>query len=363
MAHLILQNGTAFEGRSIGFSASVTGEVVFTTGMVGYPESLTDPSYRGQILVFTYPMIGNYGVSPPEFWESERIQVAGIIVAQSIKSPSHWTSQQTLVDWLKSEHIPALELPNTRQITHLIRDQGSILGEINNQKSKFKIEGPETFIDPNKRNLVAEVSVKAPMLLGTGKKKVLLIDCGAKRNIERLLVGYGCTVLKVPWNYSLLNLGSPMSGRSAAGSRMTKNIDGVVISNGPGDPKLADQTIKTIREVMHRNLPILGICLGNQILTLAAGGDTRKLKFGHRGQNQPCRLVGTKRCFLTTQNHGFEVHKVPRGFVPWFINANDGSNEGIRHKTKPWRSVQFHPEACPGPTDTEWVIKEWVEEL
>ena len=390
---LILKDGTTYEGLSFGADRSVSGEVVFATGMVGYPEAITDPSYRGQVLVFTYPLIGNYGVPDKKYWESGKIQISGLIVCNYNSTPSHWQSKQTLSAWLKKENVPALEIKDTRGLTLKLRTQGVMLGKIitdyvslrgvhktkqsNTQavipeflSAAEKISGIQSklgsgsrlsdatardgilgggFDDPNLRNLVAEVSIKKPQIIGRGKKIVALIDCGAKANIARSLIKRGLKVIIVPWNFNPLKL--------------KQKISGVVISNGPGDPQKADVTIANTKLIMAKKLPILGICLGNQILALAAGGTTYKLKFGHRGQNQPCVLSGTNRCVLTTQNHGFAVGKVPKGFKEWFYNANDNTNEGIIHRSLPFMSVQFHPEATPGPTDADWIFDEFVKKI
>lgn len=345
---LILEDGSQFEGISFGAEKSIAGEVVFSTGMVGYPESLTDPSYLGQILIFTYPLIGSYGIPDKKYWESNGIKVAGLIVSNYIDTPSHFQSKKTLSQWLKDERIPALEIADTRFLTQHIRTKGALLG-------KIVINKDIAFYDPNIENLVAQVSTKRIIedlpagRQGGGKlKTVLLYDCGAKGNIARCLTKRGLRVLTVPWDYDFKN---------------SKAFDGIVISNGPGDPKMAKETIAVIQKALQKKIPLLGVCLGNQLLALAAGGDTGKLKFGHRSQNQPCILVGTKRCYITTQNHGFEVNKIPQGFTPWFINANDGSNEGIIHKKLPFMSVQFHPEATPGPTDTEWIFDFFLKRI
>lgn len=355
---LILKDGTTYEGLSFGAEKPMAGEVVFATGMVGYPESLTDPSFRGQILVYTYPLIGNYGVPDKKFWESGKLQISGLIVCNYNDTPSHHSSRQTLAAWLKKEKIPGLEIKDTRGLTLKLRDHGVMLGKIElrglpSQKAMFKgaYEGypRKEFEDPNLRNLVAEVSTKKSYFVGKGKKTVALIDCGAKSNIANSLARRGLKVIVVPWNFNPLKLKNKLSG--------------VMISNGPGDPTMAKETIANVKLLMTKKIPIFGICLGNQILALAAGGTTYKLKFGHRGQNQPCVISGTKKAYLTTQNHGFAVGKIPKGFKEWFYNANDKTNEGIIHKSLPFRSVQFHPEATPGPVDTDWLFDEFVKIL
>lgn len=343
---LILENGLETEGKSFGADLSSAGEVVFSTGMMGYPESLTDPSYKGQILILTYPLIGNYGIPDKNLWESGKIQVSGLIVSDYIDTPFHFQSKQTLSQWLKSEKIPALEIKDTRLLTQIIRGKGAMLGKIEIGK---KID----FYDPNTENLVASVSTKNVeiQVFDIKAKTVVLIDCGAKRNIQRALFQRGVNVITVPWDFDV------------ASAKFDYKIDGIVISNGPGNPKLVSQTVDNIKRLIAADLPILGVCLGNQLLALAAGGDTSKLKYGHRSQNQPAMMEGSPRCFITTQNHGFEVSIIPPGFKVWFTNANDGSNEGIIHKTKPIMSVQFHPEATPGPQDTEWIFDYFLEKL
>ena len=335
-AKLILKDGSVFEGVSFGAVKSVSGEVVFATGMVGYPEILTDSSFRGQILVLTYPLVGNYGVPKKEFWESSKIQVSGLIVCNYIDTPSHHTQDKTLEEWLKNEGIPALEIKDTRALTQKLRSEGVMLGKI------IRGDNDVMFKDPNLRNLVAEVSTKEILFFGAGKETVVLLDCGVKQNIVRRIVARGFKVAVVPWDTDVLKLDFKFSA--------------VVISNGPGDPKKAKITISNVKKIIAKKIPIFGICLGNQILTLALGGTTYKLKFGHRSQNQPVVECGTNKCYLTTQNHGFAVKKIPNGFEKWFYNANDKTNEGIFHKTLPFMAVQFHPESSPGPTDTDWIF-------
>ncbi len=350
-AKLVLQDGTIFSGKSFGAEDSVPGEVVFNTGMVGYPESLTDPSYKGQILVLTYPLIGNYGVpgSSRDKWglplsfESGKIQAEGLIVADYSFDYSHHTAEKSLSQWLKEEGKPAIFGVDTRQLTKKLREKGVMQGKI--------VVGKDCgFEDPNLRNLAAEVATGEKLVYnGSGKKKILLVDCGVKVNIIRSLISRGCSVIRVPWDYDFL---------------ADKEIDfgGIVISNGPGDPKMCTATIRNVAAALEEEIPTFGICLGNQLLALAAGGDTYKMKYGHRSQNQPCINTETKRCYITTQNHGYAVNMktMPAGWEELFVNANDGTNEGLRHKNKPFMSVQFHPEATPGPVDAEFLFDEFI---
>src|SRR3990167_2493729 len=361
MARLILEDGTIFEGEAFGADIDSSGEVVFNTGMAGYPESLTDPSYYGQILVLTYPIIGNYGVPPKEYFESGKIRVKGLIVQNYIDKPSHFESLKTLGDWLKEEGVPAICGIDTRALTLKLRDQGVMLGKIESriknpaggEARQRRQESRETQsqYDPNMQNVLPEVSRKTVEAYGEGKKTIVLIDCGDKENIIRSFVKRNTKVYVVPWDFDPAKEGL--------------KFDGVMVSNGPGDPKLAKATIETIKNLLKENVPTFGICLGSQLLALATGADTYKLKFGHRGQNQPCLLEGTKRCYITTQNHGFAVDTktLPKDWEPLFININDNTNEGIRHKTKPFFSSQFHPEATPGPVDTGFLFDEFVKML
>jgi carbamoyl-phosphate synthase small subunit len=329
----------------------VAGEVVFNTGMVGYPESLTDPSYAGQILVLTYPHIGNYGVPPmirddaglPRTFESERIQIAGLVISSLSGDTTHWSADRNLHDWLVAENVPGIYGVDSRALTKLIREKGSMLGKL--------LPGGEDLAwrDPNRSNLVAEVSIAEPVNYGSDGPRVVLIDTGAKASIVRGLLQAGARVRRVPWDYDFFD----------------EEFDGVFLSNGPGDPKMAAKTVEHARRALDDRVPVFGICLGNQILALAAGADTFKLKFGHRSQNQPCAEVGTRRCVITSQNHGYAVNgaTLPRGWREWFVNANDGTNEGIRHEWKPARGVQFHPEANPGPSDTSFLFDRFLEML
>lgn len=341
---LMLEDGTTFEGMSFGYTGAKAGEVVFSTGMVGYPEAFTDPSFSGQILVMTYPLIGNYGVPTPQYWESQQVHLAGLIVSNYVDTPSHAQNTMTLSAWLKMQQVPALEIKDTRYLTQHIRKHGAMLGKI-----VFEQDIP--LHDPNSENLVAQVSTKRVVQAGHGKRHVVVLDCGAKQNIVRSLLKRGVQVTTVPWDFDPF----------AATSKL--DFDALVISNGPGNPKQATAAINTIKKALQYQVPTLGICLGNQLLALAAGGDTYKLKFGHRSQNQPCIMQNSKRCYITTQNHGFAVGTLPLNFEPWFTNANDGSNEGIMHVSQPFMSVQFHPEAHPGPMDTEWVFDYFLERV
>ena len=350
-ASLILDDGTVFVGKSFGYEKPVAGEVVFNTAMMGYPESLTDPSYSGQILVTTYPLIGNYGVPRREevdglsrFYESEKIHVEALVVSDYSFEYSHWNAAKSLADWLKEEEIVGIYDIDTRELTKRLREHGSM-------KGKIVIEGGDDieFVDPNLTNLVAKVSCKEVIRYGNGDKKVVLVDCGVKHNIIRCLLKRNVTVIRVPWDYDFNTL----------------EYDGLFISNGPGDPAMCGITVDQIRQAMNCTKPIFGICMGNQLLSKAGGARTYKLKYGHRSHNQPVRQVGTNRCFITSQNHGFAVDNSTLGadWEPLFINMNDGTNEGIRHKSKPYFSAQFHPEAASGPTDTEFLFDEFVKLL
>ncbi len=339
-AQLILEDGTVFRGRSLGAGRSVSGEVVFNTGMVGYTEALTDPSYRGQIMTLTFPLVGNYGV--PRDFESPRIQASALVVSELATEYSHSAAERSLPQWLKDEGIPCIAGIDTRALTKRLRTRGCMLG-------KVVVTEDVPFEDPNARNLVAEVSTDhREVFLGSGKT-VVLVDCGAKGSIVDELRKRDFTVIRVPWDYDFNQ----------------EDYDGLFLSNGPGDPTACISTINNIKRAMEKNKPVMGICLGNQLLALAAGANTYKLKFGHRGHNQPCLEVGTGRCYITSQNHGFAVDEatLPEGWHPWFRNANDGSNEGIRHSTKPFLSVQFHPEAAPGPVDCNYLFDKFVERV
>ena len=351
VAKLVLDDGTVFEGRSFGAETASAGEVVFSTAMVGYTESLTDPSYMGQILTLTFPLIGNYGVPPEtftdgvsDFLESEKIQVQGLIVSDYSQEFSHWNAKKSLGQWLKDSNVPGIYGIDTRELTKVLREKGSMKGKV-----IFGNESEIDFYDPNIENLVAKASCKEVITHGNGSKKVVLVDCGVKHNIIRCLLKRDITLVRVPWNYDFTEM----------------EYDGLFISNGPGNPDFCDETVANIRKAMEKGKPICGICMGNQLLSKAGGATVYKLKYGHRSHNQPARMVGTEKCFVTTQNHGFAVSNSSLGedWEPLFVNLNDGTNEGIKHKTKPFFSAQFHPEAASGPTDTDFIFDLFFDKL
>lgn len=368
-AKLILSDGTEFHGWSFGAEHNVSGEVVFNTAMTGYTESLTDPSYAGQMLVMTYPLVGNYGVPSsdmesnglPIWMESEHIHPKALIVADYSESFSHWNAKESLADWLKREGVPALTGIDTRRLTMLLRERGVMMGKIvldNKINEKNRIEeneqNPDFELDYGNTNWVESVSCREVIRyqpIGEKRHRVVLVDCGVKANIIRCLIKRGMEVVRVPWDYDFNSL----------------CFDGLFLTNGPGNPDCCEVTINHIREFLKggTTIPCMGICLGNQLLAKAAGAKTYKLKYGHRSHNQPVRRVGTNQCFITSQNHGYAVDDstLPSDWTPLFVNMNDGSNEGIRHSSNPWFSVQFHPEACGGPVDTEYLFDEFLNLL
>ena len=347
--YLVLEDGTEYRGLSFGFPRSSAGEVVFNTGMVGYPESLTDPSYFGHILVFTFPLIGNYGVPEDTVldnlskrFESDKVNVSGLIVSDYSENYSHWNAAKSLSQWLNEHQVPALCGIDTRALTKNLRTKGTMLGKLvlNNDDIDF--------YDPYSENLAGKVSLSQPILYGSGGRRICVVDCGCKHNIIRSLLKRGCEVLRVPWNYDFTH---------------AEQFDGVIISNGPGDPQTCPPTIQNIRQMYSRDIPVFGICLGNQLMALAAGASTYKLKYGHRSQNQPVIEAGTNRCLVTSQNHGFAVdsNSLPSDWKPWFVNLNDQTNEGIKHISGRFFSVQFHPEASPGPVDADYLFDEFLK--
>lgn len=357
MARLILSDGTTFEGTPFGSLTDTQGEVVFNTGMVGYPESLTDPSYKGQILVLTYPLVGNYGVPDDsrDKWnikrnfESNEIQIQGLIVSEYCDEYHHWNAKRSLGQWMKKYRVPGLSGIDTRALTQKLREHGVMLGQMAQDGHK-----PATEIrDPNTENLAAKVSIKRPIVYneGRGKKRIIAIDTGMKNNIIRSFLRRNITFIRVPWNYDIW--------------QSKFKFDGVFIANGPGDPAILKDTHEIVKKALERQIPTFGICLGIQIMAIAAGAKTYKLKYGHRAQNQPVIDRFTKRCYLTSQNHGFAVNwkTLPRDWTVWMENANDHTIEGIRHKKLPFMAVQFHPEATPGPVDTEFLFDEFIKML
>ncbi len=353
---LRLEDGTEFHGTSFGYEKPVAGEVVFNTAMMGYPESLTDPSYAGQLMTLTFPLVGNYGVPPftfeenglPTFMESEKIHVRAIIVSDYSREFSHWNGVETLADWLKREQVPGITGIDTRQLTKVLREHGVMMGKI--LFDDMPDEVPEA--DYAGVNFVDQVSCREVIKYNEGAdKKVVLVDCGVKANILRCLIRRGVEVVRVPWNYDFNEL----------------EFDGLFLANGPGDPETCEVTVQNIRRFLANPVvrPCMGICMGNQLLSKAAGARIYKLKYGHRSHNQPVRKVGTETCFITSQNHGYAVDSssLPADWEPMFVNMNDGSNEGVRHKKNPWFSAQFHPEACSGPVDTEYMFDDFVKLL
>jgi len=347
---LTLEDGTVYHGKSFGAPVAAAGEVVFNTAMTGYPESLTDPSYKGQILCLTYPLVGNYGAPGKEeendlysFYESSSIHISGLLVSDYSFEYSHWNADESLDEWLRRNNVPGVFGIDTRALTKRIREKGVMLG-------KIEPEGASTdFFDPNLTNLVASVSTREVKRYGSGRYRILLVDCGVKYNIIRNLLKRDTTIIRVPWDYDY----------------SAEDYDGLFLTNGPGDPKMCEKTIGNIRRSFSGNKPIFGICLGNQLMALASGADTYKLKYGHRSHNQPVIEAGTDKAYITSQNHGFAVDNNTLGedWKPYFININDKTNEGMKHSTLPFFSTQFHPEASGGPTDTDYLFDDFINNI
>ena len=362
-ARLELGNGQTLEGWSFGYDGPADGEVVFSTSMVGYPESLTDPSFEGQILCVSYPLVGNYGIpdmgTGPDglvlHAESERIHVRGLVIADYSENYSHWDAVESLSDWLKREKVPGISGIDTRALTRMIREKGVMPGRIAVEKDSFASLGmtkechSEEVEDRGRNLLVPAVSCKEVIRYGKGSKRVVLVDCGVKHNILRCLVSRDIEVVRVPWDYDFTGM----------------DYDGLFLSNGPGDPAVCTETIDHIRKALQGDRPVFGVCLGSQLMALAAGAKTFKLPYGHRSHNQPVRRVGTDRCYITSQNHGYAVDPatLPADWEPFFVNLNDGTNEGIRHISKPFFATQFHPEASGGPVDTEFLFDDFLSLL
>ncbi len=352
---LVLSDGTRFHGKSFGYDAPVAGEVVFNTAMMGYPESLTDPSYEGQLLTLTFPLVGNYGVPPftieangiPAFMESERIHASALIVSDYSDHYSHWNAVESLSEWLKREKVTGITGIDTRELTKVLRENGVMMGKILFDDNPDLI--PEA--DYAGVNFVDRVSCKEIIRYNEGAgKKVVLVDCGVKANIIRSLLSRGVEVIRVPWNYDYTDM----------------EFDGLFLANGPGDPDMCEEAVNILRkQIGGSRKPICGICMGNQLLAKAGGATIYKLKYGHRSHNQPVRQVGTNKCYVTSQNHGYAVDAktLEADWEELFVNMNDGSNEGIRHKNNPWFSSQFHPEACSGPVDTSFIFDKFIDTL
>jgi len=350
-ARIVLEDGYSLTGRSFGAPISAAGEVVFTTGMVGYPESLTDPSYQGQILTLTFPSIGNYGVPGdgagefglPAAMESDRIQVAGLVVADYSPAYSHWEAVQSLSAWLREHGVPAICDVDTRALTQRLRERGTMLG-------KLEVDGDPGWFDPATENLVARVGRGREGTINPGPEpRLAVIDCGCKNNILRCLARRGASLEVLPWDADPADV----------------EHDGLVLTNGPGDPVTCEATIRHVAAALQRDVPVFGVCLGCQLLALASGASTFKLRYGHRGQNQPVIDTKTRRCYVTSQNHGYAVDSrtLPDDWEVWFLNANDGTVEGIRHRSKPVSAVQFHPEASCGPVDTAFLFDRFLEQV
>ena len=358
---LILDDGTVFDGMGFGFSTTTIGEIVFNTGMVGYTETLTDPSYSGQILTLTYPLVGNYGVPNPKikdddgiqkFFESDKIQVRGLAIHELSLVASHWNLSMTLDEWLYNEKIPGISGIDTRALTKKLRSKGVMMAalavsdnEVDVEQVKNKLAAATNY---NSEEFMDQVSTKSEQVFGNEKDSVVVIDTGAKNAILRNIRNIGYKVIKVPWNTSIEKI-------------LSYKPKGVVISNGPGDPQKCPETIKTAKSLIEKNIPTLGICLGAQILGLAGQASTYKLKYGHRGQNKSCVNLDNNQVYVTSQNHGYCISPESlkdSEFDLWFINADDKTVEGIIHKKQKCIAVQFHPEASPGPYDCKFIFEE-----
>lgn len=364
-AKLILDDGSVFDGVGFGYPSEIAGEVVFNTGMVGYTETLTDPSYRGQILCMTYPLVGNYGVPSfdikdeyglPKFFESDNIQVKALLIHDLSDIASHWSCTKTLDQWLHEEKIPGIYGIDTRALTKKLRVHGVMMGAVVVSESsdidEARLKRALASAKYEGLNFMPEVSTSEPKEYGDKDKEcIVVLDTGVKYSIIRNIMRTGYRVVRLPWDATYDQI-------------MSYNPKGVVISNGPGDPKVCTDTIKTASKLIKESTPTLGICLGNQILALAGGADTYKLKFGHRGQNKPCVDRRNNQVYVTSQNHGYGIDPKTlgkTGFKVWFENADDDTVEGIEHKSKPIIAVQFHPEASPGPYDCMYVFDRFKE--
>lgn len=360
-ATFTIRDGPVFHGQAFGANSNISGEAVFTTSLVGYPESMTDPSYRGQILVFTQPLIGNYGVPSNvrdefnllKYFESPHIQCAGIVVSDFAKKYSHWTAVESLADWCAREGVPAISGVDTRAIVTHLREQGSSLARIS-IGDEYDADEDESFMDPAQINLVKKVSTKAPFVVSAPNATfhVALIDCGVKENILRSLISRGAAVTVLPYDFPV--------------HKIAADFDGVFISNGPGDPTHCQDTIYNLARLIETSpVPVMGICLGHQLLALATGARTIKMKYGNRAHNIPALDLTTGQCHITSQNHGYAVDAstLHPEFKEYFVNLNDGSNEGMMHKTRPIFSTQFHPEAKGGPMDSSYLFDRYLQDV
>lgn len=360
-AKLVLDDGTVFEGMGFGYSTTVFGEIVFNTGMVGYTETLTDPSYRGQILTLTYPLVGNYGVPKfdtcdndgiPEFFESDHIQIRGLVIHELSLMASHWNLSVTLDEWMYNEKVPGITGIDTRYLTKKLREKGVMMAALSVSESEIDSESLKTQLssatDYTQEMFMGEVSTKSERVFGRENESVVVVDTGVKNAIIRNIRGLGYKVILVPWNTSFEEI-------------MSYEPKGVVLSNGPGDPIKCKDTIASAKALIKENIPTLGICLGAQILGLAGDATTYKLKYGHRGQNKSCFNLENNQIYVTSQNHGYCIDPESlqnSQFNLWFKNTDDDTVEGIRHKDKNCIAVQFHPEASPGPYDCKFVFEE-----
>ena len=349
---LVFEDGVSFMGRPFGALREVAGEVVFNTGMTGYVETLTDPSYENQILNMTYPLVGNYGV-PEGPYESGKIQVQALIVHAYCPTPSHHSCRMTLGEWLKKHEIPGIEGVDTRSLTRYLRTRGTVNGRLEleeHEKRGLKSISQAKSVNMSESGQIVSLS-ETKVYPGEGPR-ILVVDTGAKENIVRCLQKQGAHVIRVPYFSDWKSL--------------AHQVDGLFMTNGPGNPTdVANQMVPQVKEFLAREIPIFGICLGHQLLALSVGAKTFKLKYGHRSHNQPVQDLTTMRTYLTSQNHSYAVNPqtLPPDWEPWFTNLNDGSNEGFRHKHKPFRSVQFHPEASSGPRDSMGMFSDFIEDI
>jgi carbamoyl-phosphate synthase small subunit len=350
-AYLILQNGMHFKGKAPAWQQECArGELVFNTGLTGYDASLTDPSYSGEILLFTYPIIGNYGIPDQQLWESDKVQAAGVVVCNLCEQWSHGKSSQSLAEWLYAYKVPLIMGIDTRQLTRILRDSGTMPAVISpHPDASLLSSSSRTRSSPASRNVSINQKISYAGRGFKKGKKVILVDCGMKQNILRTLQQFPLLIERVPYNYDYSQ----------------EAYDGVFLSNGPGDPEEYSETIQVLKKALANEKPVFGICLGAQLLALAAGAKTYKLRYGHRSHNQPCIDLETQRCYITSQNHGYAIDEesLPPNWKVNFKNLNDGTVEGVRHASLPFYAVQFHPEAAPGPTDTQWLFEHFFAML